>query len=342
MATLLRPFRVVWSWGDLLRRTLVKAFYYDNCLGMAAQLAYYFFFALFPALVVLIALASYFPVHTLVDEAVLIFGDFAPPVVLQIVTEQLRRVSEGQQGGLLTFGVLTALWTTSSAMTAISDTLNRAYHVEEGRPWWRVRLTAIALTIGVAIFILVSVALVLIGPSLAEFLADWGYVAGAFEWVWKTLQWPLVFILVSTAIALIYYFAPDVDQDWIWLTPGSVLATATWLLAALGFKYYVVSMDEYTESYGVLGAAMILMLWFYVSGLVILVGAELNAAIEHASPEGKAPGEKVAGEKRRLGASFRARWAAQRNAAGEGPPSADAVKSAMDAHGRRHAARPAD
>ena len=333
MGILRARFRVHLSWWEISRRTFNEAFFKDNCLGMAAQLAYYFFFALFPTLIVMIAIASYFSVYTLVDETVALLGEFAPPEVLRVITEQMLKVSEQDQAGLLTLGMLTALWSSSAAMTAIVDTLNTAYDVEEGRAWWKVRLIAIALTVGVALFILVSVGLILLGPTMAEYLADWWYLGPAFEWTWKTLQWPLVFALVSIGIALIYYFAPDVEQEWFWLTPGSILATTLWLLATLGLKYYVVSMGEYEETYGAIGAVMVLMLWFYISGLVILIGAELNAEIEHASPEGKDPGEKVPGQHRRLGIAGMRRWIARRRARGEAPPTAEDVKKAVIASG---------
>jgi membrane protein len=111
-----------------------------------------------------------------------------------------------------------------------------------------------------------------------------------------------VFILVATGIGLIYYFAPDAEQDFVWITPGSLLATTLWLLGSLGFRFYVVNFGAYNETYGTIGGVMVLMLWLYLSGLVILVGAEMNAEIEHASPHGKAEGEKVPGERRAIGA----------------------------------------
>jgi membrane protein len=215
-------------------------------------------------------------------------------------------------------------------MTAVIDTLNSAYDVEEGRAWWKVRLAAILLTVGVALFILVSFALVLAGPTVAERLANsWG-LGPAFEWTWKILQWPVVFALASSGIALIYYFAPDVEQDWIWLTPGSVFATLLWLLATLGFKFYVANMGNFTETYGAIGGVMVLMLWFYISGLVILMGAEMNAVIEHASPHGKDPGEKVVGQKRMIGTMAMRAWIARRRRRGEKPPSADEVKDVVE------------
>jgi len=300
MAIMLAFLRVPLSWPEIFKRTFKEAFFEDNCFGMAAQLAYYFFFALFPALLMLIAIASYFPYHTLVNDLFSTIGGFAPPEALTIITDQLAKIAKGEHGGLFTLGMLTTIWSTSSAMTAIIDTLNAAYDIQEGRPWWKVRLTALALTVGVALFILISFALVLAGPTLAERLADRFYLGPVFEWSWKILQWPVIFALVSGAFAVIYYFAPDAEQEWVWLTPGAVFATALWLLASLGFKYYVVNVTNYTETYGAIGGVMVLMLWFYISGLVILLGAEMNAEIEHASPYGKDVGEKVAGEKEKI------------------------------------------
>src|SRR5687767_13053772 len=173
MAAMLTFLRVPLSWPEIFKRTLKEAFWEDNCLGMAAQLAYYFFFALFPALLFLVAVASYFPVVTLIDDMFRTVGGFAPPEVLTIITDQLKKISMDKQGGLLTFGMLVTLWSSSGAMTAIIDTLNRAYDIDEGRAWWKVRLTAIALTIGVSVFILASFALVTVGPTAAERIADW-------------------------------------------------------------------------------------------------------------------------------------------------------------------------
>ena len=112
----------------------------------------------------------------------------------------------------------------------------------------------------------------------------------------------VVLVLVATAIALVYYFAPDAKQEWVWITPGSILATLLWLVVSLGFKLYIANFGSYTETYGLIGGVMMLLLWFYLSGIAILIGAELNAEIEHASPYGKDVGEKVPGEKKAIGA----------------------------------------
>jgi len=329
MAFMLAYLKVPLTWRQILRRTFNEAFFEDNCLGMAAQLAYYFFFALFPALLMLIGIASYFPYHALVTDLFATAGGFIPSEALTIITDQLKKISSGEQGGLLTIGFLLTIWSTSSAMTAIIDTLNAAYDIQEGRPWWLVRLTAIGLTLGLSLFILVSFGLVLAGPTIAEYLANYWYLGPAFEWTWKILQWPLVFALVASAMAIVYYFAPDAEQDWVWLTPGSMIATTIWLLASLGFKYYVANLGSYTETYGAIGGVMVLMLWFYITGLVILLGAEMNAEIEHASPYGKEEGEKVPGQRRRIGPAAMRAWVARRMRHDEKPPSAEEVKEVV-------------
>jgi len=274
----------------------------DNCLGLAAQLAYYFFLALFPALLFVVALVSFLPIAGLMETITGTLGRIAPGEVLTIIQDQLINIAHEKNGGLLTLGMLGTIWSTSSGVTAIIDTLNQAYDVMETRPWWRVRLIALALTVTLAVFIVFSFALVLAGPTLAEKVAVWAHLGPVFEWTWKILQWPVVFCLVALAVAIIYYYAPDAEQEWIWITPGSVLATILWLIISLGFKFYVTRFAAYNATYGAIGGVIVLLLWFYVSALAVLIGAELNAEIEHASPLGKDPGEKVKGEKEQAAA----------------------------------------
>jgi membrane protein len=290
------------SWKELGRRT-GKEIFADNLFDLAAQQAYYFFFALFPAILTLISIASFFPVANLVDDSIKMLGRIAPPDVLRVITDQMTKISESKHGGVLTFAFLLTLWSTSGAMVSIITTLNAAYGITEGRPLWKVRLTALALTIGMSLFIVVSMALVLAGPTFAEHLANNLHLGQVFKWTWWILQWPVVFVLVATAIGIVYYFAPDAEQDWAWITPGSIVATLLWVIVSLAFKLYISYFGNYNETYGTLGAFIILLTWFYLSGLSILIGAEMNAEIEHASPHGKNPGEKVPGEKKKIGAA---------------------------------------
>jgi len=298
---MLARLRVPLGWGDLLKRTFKEAFN-DGVFDLAAQQAYYFFFALFPALLALISIASFFPIHNLTNEIVGTLGRVAPGDVVQIINEQISKISNDKAGGLLTFAFLVTLWSSSGAVVSMCTTLNAAYDITEGRPWWKVRLIAIGLTIGLAIFTLISMAMIVAGPGVARQFADMVGLGEVFVWTWSILRWPVIFVLIATAIALIYYFAPDAEQEFVWITPGSVLATVLWIGISYGFKTYVATMGNYTETYGLIGGVMVLLLWFYLSGIALLIGAELNAEIEHASPYGKDVGEKVPGEKKKIGA----------------------------------------
>ena len=289
------PLRIPLPWKELGRRT-IREMIDDDALDMSAQLAYYFFLALFPAALFLVAIISFIPVAGLLDAINRSLAHIAPPEVISLLTDQVWKIAHNQNGGLLTVGMLGTIWSMSAGMTAIITALNQAYDVTEGRPWWKVRAIAIGLTIALSVFVVVSFALVIAGPTVAEKLAQHLYLGAAFEWTWKIVQWPVVFVLVSVAMALIYYYAPDAKQSWIWITPGSILATLLWLIISLAFKVYVARFTSYNATYGVLGGVIVLLLWFYASGIAVLVGAELNSEIEHASPQGKAPGAKVPGE----------------------------------------------
>jgi membrane protein len=297
---MLERFRVPLSWSELFKRSFTEALA-DDIFNLAAQQAYYFFFALFPALLALISIASFFPIENLVGEIQTMLGRVAPGDVISIVTDQIQKIGESNSGGIFTIAFLFTVWSSSSAVVALCSTLNAAYDITEGRPWWKVRLVALGLTVGLAIFILVAMTLVVAGPALAEKVAQSLGLGSVFTWTWNILQWPVVIALVVTAVALVYYFAPDAEQDWIWITPGSVVATLLWIVASLAFRFYVTSFASYNETYGAIGGVMVLLLWFYVSGIALLIGAELNAEIEHASPYGKDVGEKVPGEKRKIG-----------------------------------------
>jgi hypothetical protein len=136
------------------------------------------------------------------------------------ILDQIKKISESEDGGILTFAFVYTLWSSSGAMMSIITTLNTAYDIQDSRPWWKTRLLAIALTIGLALFILISFALVIAGPTVAGQLATRLYLGPAFVWTWKIVQWPVVFALVVTGMALIYYHAPDAEQEFVWITPG--------------------------------------------------------------------------------------------------------------------------
>lgn len=316
-----RAFQIPISWGEVFKRT-VKETIDDDAMGLAAQMAYYFFLALFPALLCLIALLAYLPTETVMPAILGSLSRFAPPDVLQIVRDQIAQIASGDSGGLLTIGFLGALWSSSVAMVSIVGTLNKAFEIEESRPWWKVRLTAIALTLALAVFMVLSFVLVVAGPQLADTIAERVGLGEAFRWTWKIVQWPIAFLLVSTAVGLVYYFGPDAEQDWVWLTPGAVLATFLWLLASLGFRFYVVNFGSYNETYGTIGGVIVLMLWFYISGLALVVGAEMASEIERASPHAQALPKPEPGHRKKIGLAARRAYEDMRGRIGlpQAPP----------------------
>jgi membrane protein len=265
---------------ELIKRT-VKETIDDDCLSIAAQLAYYFALALFPALLFVVALASYLP-YNVVGDLVAALDPIAPPEVLEIIRKQLESIVAGEAPSVLTIGILGALWSSSGAMTSIVSALNKAYDVPESRPWWKVRLIAIGLTLALVVFVLLSFTLIVAGPDAGRWLTGWLGLSDVFDTVWRMLRWPLVFTLATSGIALVFYYAPDADQDWIWITPGSILTTVLWILFSMGFRLYATRVGDYTATYGALAGAAILLLWLYFSGLALLIGGELNSEIEHA------------------------------------------------------------
>jgi membrane protein len=266
---------------DLLIKT-GKEIIDDDCLSIAAQLSYYFALALFPALLFVVALASYLPIPV-INDVINSIAPLVPPEVLAIIRGQLESIAAGEQTGLLTVGILGAIWSSSGAMTSIVSALNTAYDIPESRPWWKVRLISIALTISLVVFVLLSFTLIVAGPNAGHWLTQWLGLSDVFDTAWRVLRWPLVFVLATTGIGIVFYYAPDADQDWVWITPGSIATTILWVLFSLAFRLYVTTMGDYAATYGALAGAAILLLWLYFSGLALLIGAELNSEIEHAA-----------------------------------------------------------
>jgi membrane protein len=272
----------------------------DDIFGRAAQLSYYFLLALFPLLLFLTSVIGMIVGsgtglrHSLFNY----LGKVLPASASNLVSTTMFEVSTTSGGGKISFGILAALWAASAGMSAISESLNVAYHVKETRPWWKQRLTAISLTLILAVLIIAALVIVLYGGRLADVLASHLGFGSAFVWAWKIAQWPIVLIFLFIAFAMIYYWAPDLkDQDWRWITPGSLVAVVLWLLVSFAFRLYLHYFDSYSKTYGSLGAVIVLMLWFYFTGAAILIGGEVNSDIEAAAAREGAPEAKKEGEK---------------------------------------------
>ena len=252
------PGPAVLSLGGLrvteLARRVVHEIQQDDCLGRAAQLAYYFLFALFPFFLLLTTLLGYLPVPNLLDRLMDMLAQMLPGDAIHLlVQDHVRELVTGGWSIPFSFGLLAALWTSSSAVTAIMDGLDQVYDVEEGRPFWKVRGLAVLLTVGPSLFIIVSLVLLTFGPQIGGWIADQVWLGRVFQVAWNVLRWPVIVGLLIVAMALVYYLAPDVEQQWQWITPGSIVAVAGWLLASLGFAFYVNHFGSYNATYGSIG-----------------------------------------------------------------------------------------
>ena len=287
------------TWSQLAKRVWADISK-DDIFGRAAQLSYYFLLALFPLLLFLtsvigVLLGSGTGLrHSLFNY----LAKVLPSSASELVSTTMLEVSTSSGGGKISFGILAALWAASAGMGAISESLNVAYHVKETRSWWKQRVTAIGLTILLSILIISALVLVLSGGKIADYLAlTFGY-GPEFALAWKIIQWPIVLAFLLIGFASIYYWAPDLrDQNWRWVTPGSVIAVVLWLLVSFAFRIYLHFFNSYSKTYGSLGAVIILMLWFYFTGLAILIGGEVNSDIEAAAAAEGAPAAKSKGEK---------------------------------------------
>lgn len=274
----------------LLKRTF-KAFSNDDMSTYASALAYRALFSLFPFLLFLMALLGFLHLPEffawLREQASLVL----PPVALDQVNPVIDQLQE-QKGGLLSIGILVALWTASVGVRSLMNAMNKAYDVQEGRPSWKLALLSLVYTVGIAVMLLLAAGLMVIGPQVISWLAEQVGLKDVVVLLWSWLRWPIAVLLMMLVVAVLYYVAPDVEQEFRFITPGSVLAVIVWIVASIGFGIYVQNFGNYDATYGSIGAIIVLLLYFYISAAVLLLGAELNAVIEHASAEGKDPGDK--------------------------------------------------
>lgn len=255
----------------------------DEIFGRAAQLSYYFLLALFPLLLFLVNVLGYLAQEgtTFRNQLLRYLAAVMPPSAVALVRNTLDEISLSSGTGKLSFGLLAALWAASNGMGAISQTLNTAYNVRETRPWWRVRLISVCLTIALAILILAALAIILYGGSIGEALAARYGFGNLFTTVWNIVQWPIALLFVLTTFNLIYNWAPNLSSKArSWITPGSFVGVGLWLLVSFAFRVYLGYFDSYSVTYGSLGALIVLMLWFYLTGVAILIGGEVNCEFQ--------------------------------------------------------------
>ena len=260
------PFR-------LFLRTLIREIGEDDLADYGAAVAFSAFLAIFPFLVFVVALASLVVDPSTLDVIMKQIDRVAPEQVADILGERLQALTTGTKPGLLTVSAVGAIWAASGAVAALTSALNSANDIRDRRPFWKTRGLALLVTVAAAALVIVASAIAIAAPAVAA------HLGGAAQIFILILRWPVAAGLMLVVIACLYHFLPDTDQPFALITPGSVVAVAGWIAASLAFSLYVSHFGKYEVVYGALGSVIVLLLWMWISALVILVGAEINAVL---------------------------------------------------------------
>ena len=268
------------GWKDILRR-VIREIGNDRVMANAAGVTYYGLLSIFPAIAALVSIYGLFADPAMIERQVQALSGVLPGGAVEIIGEQLRRVSaQGTQKLGFTFvtGLAIALWSANAAMKALFDTLNVVYDEKEKRGFVKLNLVSLAFTLSGILFILVALGAIVVLPAILDSLG----LGSAIEWLLRILRWPLLLLVVALGLAVIYRYGPSrARARWRWISWGSVIAATLWLAASMLFSWYSTNFGSYNETYGSLGAIIVFMTWMWISATIILIGGEINAETEH-------------------------------------------------------------
>jgi membrane protein len=251
----------------------------DKVFDLSAQLAYYFLLSLFPFLIFALALLSYLGITS--KDVLEMIQNYAPPDSFNLIKKNLENILDQQHGGLLSFGIIFTVWTASNAINAMIKALNRAYNVEETRNFIIARGIAVLLTLAMVVVIIVALTLAVFGRVIGNFILTHFGIEESFHPMLFLLRWLISFLIIVFVLTCLYYFAPNKKVYLKDVLTGAVIAAVGWQVISLGFSYYVGNFGHYETTYGSLGGVIILMVWFYLTALIIILGGEINAVNWH-------------------------------------------------------------
>jgi membrane protein len=286
------------GWRDIAMR-VKDQLSEDNVDMIAAGVAFYMFFAIFPALLAALSIYGLFADPAQVAEQIQALTEYLPGQARDIIGEQLTRIADASGGALgwsAAIGILVALWSATKGVKALMTAFNITYDETEKRGFFKFNLIAIGLTLFILVFGLVVLVIVAVIPPVLSALN----LGALTHWIVTLGRWPILFVLVMIILAFLYRFAPSRDKPrWSWATPGALLATVLWLIASLAFSIYVANFADYNATYGTLAAVVILLFWFYITAYVVLLGAEVNCEMERQTRRDTTTGEeKPMGQRR--------------------------------------------
>ncbi|MEP6902171.1 MAG: YihY/virulence factor BrkB family protein [Actinomycetota bacterium] len=255
----------------------------EDVVSNAAQVGFYFIFALFPLLLFLLSLFGIIleSAETIRQELFVYLKQLIPGAAFELIEKTLTEVVQESSGGKLTLGFIIALWSASAGIDSIRIALNDVYDLKETRPWWKYKLTSLLLTLGIALLTIFALGIIFYGSQFLSLLLGVVGLAVQSSWILSVLSFIIVTAAMMSAFALLYAFAPNHDPfAWKWITPGAITAIILWLLFSFGFRLYLTYFDSYAKTYGSVGAIIILLLWLYLTALVILIGGVVNAVAD--------------------------------------------------------------
>lgn len=272
-------------------KKVAREFTADDISGLAAELSYRYFLALFPFFIFLAALGGFIAnmagVQNPTQNVMNLFGDALPADARSVLEKQVRGVVNSQNGALLSVGIIGALYAASGGMKALMKALNRVYDVPETRPFWKSTGLALLLTLAATFGIIGSIILFIVTTAWAGDIADTIGAGSAFAMTIDIIRWPLILLLLFVAVGFMYWVAPNVKVPFRFISPGAVLFVIVWIVASIGFAFYVRNFASYNQTYGALGGVVILLLWLYLTNITMLLGAEINSLLDaERDPEG--------------------------------------------------------
>ncbi|MED4401903.1 YihY/virulence factor BrkB family protein [Metabacillus fastidiosus] len=260
-----------------LAKDLYNRFKEDELSRLSAELAYYFLLSLFPFLIFLITLLAYLPLSE--ADVLATITQYAPKESMVLIETTLNQILSNQNGGLLSFGIIATLWSASNGINAIVRALNRAYDVEEDRSFLVARGMAVVLTIAMVFVILIALLLPVFGKQIGLFISAIYGLSDEFLSIWNAIRWLLSGLILFIVFSALYFIAPNKRLQIKYVLPGSLFATVGWIIVSLAFSFYVSNFSNYSGTYGSLGGIIILMIWFYISGMIIVLGGEINGLL---------------------------------------------------------------
>ena len=273
----------------------IKKFCADDMLVYAAALSYQLFVSLFPFVIFLLALLGVLNLTSFFDWMIKQSQTVLPGQASGMVKNIVSQIRGQGASGALSLGAVLALWSASSAVRMAMHALNVAYDVEDRAVWKKIPLS-ILYTVLLAVLLIAVAALMLIGPQLASWIAQQVGLGSVFATVWTWARIPVALVLLVLVAALVYYLFPNADQPFRVITPGAVLAVIVWVVASLGFSWYVANFASYNATYGALAAVIVLLFYFFISAAILLFGAELNSEVYRQAAESEEEGEKRTNE----------------------------------------------